>query len=179
MKVLSWSFSIVLAVVVAGLAFIHFSPDYNMYLVRSESMKPAINMGDLVITGPLGGPLNGEIKPGTIVTYERGKEMVTHRVVSLVDINTLVTKGDAAEDPDPNPVTISQIRGAYLFKLPYLGYLSSFIRTKVGWFVIIILPAMLLVALIIKEIVREALKEYRNNNCKVSQLEGLNNVDEM
>ncbi len=116
-------------------------------------MKPTINMGDIIITGPL----NGEVKPGTIVTYELGKALVTHRALS-VDGDTLVTKGDAMEDPDPRPVTISQVVGVYLFKIPNIGYLSNFIRTKPGWFGIVILPAMVLVSFIVKDVVKEALR---------------------
>lgn len=116
MKVFSWLVSIILALVVAGFLFVYFSPDYDMRLVRSESMEPAINMGDMVVTGPLG----GEVEPGSVITYQRGSEIVTHRVLS-VDGGTLVVKGDAVEDPDPWPVTLSDVRGVYLFKLPYLG----------------------------------------------------------
>ena len=75
-KGISWLVSLTLALLVAGLVFVHFSPDYGMYLVSSESMKPAINVGDGIVTGPLGGPSNGEVKPGTVVTYERGKELL-------------------------------------------------------------------------------------------------------
>ena len=120
-------------------------------------MKPAINMGDMIVTGPVNGPLNGEVEAGTIVTYEHGKETVTHRVLS-VDGDALVTKGDAAEDPDPWAVTLSDVKGTYLFKIPYVGYLLSFIQSKLGWFLVIILPAALLVALLVKEIVKEALR---------------------
>lgn len=119
-------------------------------------MKPAINIGDMIVTGPLNGPLNGGVKPGMIVSYEYGKELVTHRVLS-VDSDTLVTKGDAAEDPDPYPVTVSQVSGIYLFKIPYIGYLSNFMRTKSGWFLVIITPALLIVAFLVKGIVKEAL----------------------
>ena len=156
MKFLSWFISIILAVIVAALGFIYFSPDYSMYLVRSESMKPAINMGDMLVAGPLDGPFNGAIQPGMIVTYERGQEFVSHRVLS-VDGETLVTKGDAVEDPDPWPVTMSAVSGIYLLKVPYAGYLSHFMRTRVGWFLVIIIPATLLVAFLIKDIVKEAL----------------------
>ena len=68
MKTFSWIVSIILGIALAGLAFLYFTPGYNLYLVRSESMKPAINMGDLIITGPMNGLINGEVKPGTIVT---------------------------------------------------------------------------------------------------------------
>ena len=150
MKVFSWLVSVVLALVIAGFIFLYFSPDYDMRLVRSESMKPAINMGDMVVTGPLG----GEVKPGSIVTYQRGAELVTHRVLS-VDGDTLVVKGDAVEDPDPWPVSLSEVRGVYLFKIPYIGYVADFIGTRFGWFLVIILPATALVALLIWDIFRE------------------------
>jgi signal peptidase len=154
MKVFSWIVSIVLVLIIAGFIFVYFSPDYDMCLVRSESMKPAINMGDIVITGPRGGLLTGEVKPGTIVTYQRGDELVTHRVLS-VNGDALVTKGDAMEDPDPWTVSLSDISGVYLLKIPYVGYVADFVRTKLGWFLLIILPATALVALLVRDIVKE------------------------
>ena len=154
MKVFGWLVSIVLALVIAGFVFVYFSPHYDICLVRSESMKPAINMGDMVITGPLDGPLSGEVEPGTIVTYQRGEELVTHRVLSI-DGDTLVTKGDAVEDPDARSVNLSDVRGVYLFKIPYIGYVSSFVQTKVGWFLAIVIPATALVALLIRSIFKE------------------------
>ena len=121
-------------------------------------MKPAINMGDFIITGPLDGPINGEITPGTIVTYEYKKENITHRVQSIDD-KTLVTKGDAVEDPDSWSVALSDVRGIYLFKIPYVGFATTFVRTKLGWFLTIIIPAALLVGWLAKDIVKEALSD--------------------
>ena len=139
MKIFSWLISAVLVLIVACLAFIYFSPGYSLLLVRSESMRPAINMGDLIVTVPVNGPVNGEVKPGTIVTYQHGKESFTHRVVS-VDGETLVTKGDATEDPDPWAVTLSDVEGIYLFKIPYIGFVTSFkirpsITSAMSWFI--------------------------------------------
>ncbi len=157
-KVFGWLVSVILVLVLASFAFLYFSPDYNLYLVRSESMRPAINMGDFIITGPLDGPINGEIKPGTIVTYEYKKEKVTHRVLSI-DGEALVTKGDATEDPDPWSVTLSDVRGIYLLKIPYVGFVTNFVRTKLGWFLSIIIPGALLVFWLAKDIVKEALSD--------------------
>jgi len=157
-KVLSQLVLALLILVLAGLAFMYISDGYNLYLVRSESMRPAINMGDVIITGRLNGPINGEVKPGTIITYEYDKELITHRVESI-DGNTLVTKGDATEDPDPWSVTMSDVRGVYLFKIPYVGFVTHFIRTKLGWFLTIIIPAALLVCWLAKDIVKEALSD--------------------
>ena len=158
MKVVSWLISMVLCLVVVGFVLLYLAPGYNLYLVRSGSMRPAINMGDLIITGPLNNSINGEVKPGTIVTYEYKKELITHRVQST-DGNTLVTKGDAAEDPDPWPVTVSDVKGIYMFRIPQVGYLTNFVQTKHGWFLSIIIPAALLVGWLAKDIVREALSD--------------------
>ena len=158
MKIAVRTVSIILGLIVAALAFVFFSPDYDIYFVRSESMKPAINIGDMVIAGPAGA--GGGIKPGVIVTYELGKNLITHRVLSI-DGDTLITKGDASEDTDPRPVQLSQVKSRYLFKIPYIGYLTSFMRTRLGWFLAIILPAIALVGFIVKDIIKEAL---RNEN---------------
>jgi signal peptidase len=150
-KIVSRSVLVLLGLIVAALAFIYFSPDFNLYIVRSESMKPTINMGDLIVTGPL----NGEVKPGTIVTYEYSRELLTHRVYS-VEGDRLVTKGDAVEEADPWSVKVSDVKGVYLFKIPYVGYVTSFVQTKLGWFLLIIIPAALLVGWLAKDIVKEA-----------------------
>jgi signal peptidase I len=154
-KVASWIFLIPLLLVTTGLVFVYFSPDYNLYLVKGNSMEPAVNMGDAVFTGPQGGLLSGEVEPGTIVTYIKGNSPVTHRVIAVEGSN-LITKGDAVEDPDSKPVPISEICGVYLTKIPYLGYFSNFIRTTVGWLVVVIAPTILLVGFLMRRVVREA-----------------------
>ncbi|MBA7701120.1 hypothetical protein ES703_109851 [subsurface metagenome] len=148
---LGWLLFVILAIGMAGFGSLFLSPDYNIYLVRSDSMKPAINAGDMIITAPV----NGQVRPGDIVTYERVNELVTHRVVSI-DGDKLVTKGDALQHSDPWSVTLSDVKGSYLFRLPYVGYLSNFIKTRLGWLLVIILPATALVAFLIKDIVKEA-----------------------
>ena len=157
-KIFSWLVTAVLVLVVAGLVFIYFSPGYDLRLVRSESMRPAVNMGDLIITGPVNGPINGEVKPGMIVTYQHSKELITHRVQSI-DGTTLVTKGDAVEDADSWPVTLSDVTGIYLFKIPYVGYVTSFVQTKFGWFLAIIIPAALLVLWLVKDILKASFSD--------------------
>lgn len=147
-----------LCLILAGLALLYFADGYDLYIVRSESMVPTINMGDLIVTGPMDGPINGEVKPGTIITFLHSKQLITHRVQS-VDGEALVTKGDAVEDPDPWSTTMSDVRGTYMFRIPYVGFLTNFIRTKQGWFISIIIPGALLVCWLAKDIVKEALSD--------------------
>lgn len=145
---------VVLALVLAGLGFVYFVPGYDLYLVRSESMTPTINMGDLIITGPV----DENVEEGEIITFEWSGELVTHRV-HTIDETVIHTKGDAVEDPDPWTITNSNVRGTYLFKIPYVGFVTRFIQTKIGWFITIIIPAMALVVWLAKDIVKEALSD--------------------
>ncbi len=158
MKIISRIIMSGLVLILAGLAFVYFVPGYNLYLVRSESMTPNIKMGDLIITGPMDGPINGEVRTGTVVTYKHQGELITHRVEEI-NGTVLVTRGDAVEHADPWQVTLSDVQGVYLFKIPSVGYLTNFVQTKTGWFVSIIIPGALLTLWLVKDIVKEAFSE--------------------
>ncbi len=168
MKILVWTLSVILAVLVVGLAFVYFSPDYDMYTVRSESMSPALKIGDMLFTGPVNGPFGGGIQPGTIVTYQKNGELVTHRIISLEN-GVLIAKGDANADPDQVPVEAASIKGVMLFNVPLAGYMTGFIRTKLGWFLVILLPTALLAGWLIMDILKEA---FRSDGAKVVTTKG-------
>ncbi len=146
----------ILTLGIAGSIFFHFSSDFNTYIARSDSMSPAINRGDIVFTGPSNGLFSKDIGPGTIITYVREEITVTHRVIA-VDGDMLVTKGDASEDADMWPVPMSNVIGVYLFRLPYLGYVSNFFRSEIG-FIVIIIPIILLSLFIIRDVVKQVRK---------------------
>jgi len=157
-RLLRMGVSIALLVFVSIMGFFYVSKDYNAYIVLSDSMQPAITSGDLVLVGSPDHPFVDEIEPGTIVTYRHNEALVTHRIVT-VSGDTLVTKGDAMEDTDPWTVSrFSDVEGSYIACIPYVGNLNAFIKTKIGWFITIILPAIFLLTLIIREIVKEALR---------------------
>ena len=165
MKIFIWMVSIILGLIVAFLAFVFISPDYDLYIVRSGSMEPAINVGDMVLAGPVG---TGGIKPGVIISYEAGKNLITHRVLSI-DGNTLITKGDANKEPDPNPVRLSQVQSRYIFRIPYVGYVAGFLRTRPGWLLSIVLPSIVLVGFIVKDIIKEASRNEKSEKIVVKK----------
>jgi signal peptidase I len=153
----TWAITGVLGVLIAGFVFVQFVPGYSMYFVRSDSMKPLISAGDLIITGPQGNLLTGDIKEGSVVSFKRGKDMVTHRVVEVKG-SELVTRGDANEEIDSRTTAMSSVSGVYMMKIPYLGFLSSLVSSRQGWFMVIVLPTMLLVSWLVYEILRECFK---------------------
>jgi signal peptidase len=146
----------ILVAVVGILAFFYLDDDYSAYVVKSDSMQPTINSGDMVFIGRSNQLFVGDIAPGKIITFERHGEMVTHRVKSIVG-DTIYTRGDALEDTDPWVVSrFFDVKGCYIFRIPYVGLISNFLKTKIGWFVCIILPAICLLGFIISDIVKEA-----------------------
>jgi signal peptidase len=152
--------TIALILTLAVIAYICIVDDYSVYVVKSDSMKPVFASGDLLVIGKPGAPLVPDIAAGQIVSFQRNGEFVTHRIVAI-DGNIVHTKGDAMEDIDPWTVSsLADIQGCYLFRIPYIGLVSVFLKTKVGWFVCVVLPALCLVAFLIKDIVKEVRQRY-------------------
>jgi signal peptidase I len=145
-----------LVVAVGLIAYIYFSDDYSVYIVKSDSMRPVFSSGDLVVIGKAGLPFVSDIAPRRIVSFQHNGELVTHRIVSI-EGDTVRTKGDSQEDIDPWPVSrFADIKGCYMFHIPYVGLVSAFLKTRLGWFVSVILPALCLIGFLIRDIVREA-----------------------
>ena len=136
-----------LAVLVISLLYLVFSPHYLVLIVRSESMKPTFNMGDVIVLRAYEG---GELEPGEVIAFEEQGNTVTHRVFSS-DGGVIHTKGDAVEDVDNWELQGSQVKGTYLFKLPYLGYVAKFLRGKAGALMLIVAALAFLIWIIVSE----------------------------
>jgi signal peptidase I len=157
-KIFTWTIAALLMVVIGGLVFVYFNPDYTVTTVRSGSMTGTFNTGDVIITVPVNSIFKNGVRVGDVVIYQHNSDMITHRVIGI-DGDRLQTKGDAVEHQDPWQVSLSEVKGAYLFKVPNLGFLLTFMGTKRGWFIAIIIPALVLVGWIIKDILKETFSD--------------------
>lgn len=100
------------------------------YEVQTDSMRPALPPGTLVVVRPVD---PDEVGVGTIITYqlESGESAVaTHRVAEIGINNatgerTFRTKGDANDGVDPEPVRPAQVRGEVWYAVPYVGHLNA------------------------------------------------------
>lgn len=124
---------------------------HKVLTVLSGSMEPAIHTGDVVIIRSLAE--KEEIQEGNIITFrtkEKADMLITHRVVGVVSVNDVpsayVTKGDANDVEDLSTVARSQVVGTYAWRLPYFGYLVSFLRKPLGIILCVILPGLILIA---------------------------------
>ncbi|PZR53757.1 signal peptidase I [Xylanimonas oleitrophica] len=97
------------------------------YTVLSPSMEPRYPVGTLVVVRP-----TDDVRTGDVITYQlRSGEahVVTHRVVAVGATTTgeprYVTRGDANEAADREPVRPVQVRGEVWYHVPWLGRVSA------------------------------------------------------
>ena len=133
-------------------------------VVLSGSMAPALPVGGMVFVRPAD---TAAIRPGDIITFStprlsaadtNGGSMTTHRVTSVrreVEGLAFTTKGDANNAVDSWTVPARSVRGVVVFTLPLLGYLSVFARSRIGFALLVLLPALLLILAEGFEVVRE------------------------
>ena len=134
---------------------------YKFFTVESGSMKPSLNVGDLILIKE-----EPKYSPGDIDTFatpieNKGLQIVTHRIISKEKIAErwmYTTKGDFNSVRDIKPVEEGQIVGKYLLKIPLIGLLISFMRTVLGFTIILVIPSTIIIyeeVLNIAKVIRE------------------------
>jgi signal peptidase len=140
------------AVVVTALGLwvvTHLAPGvgHGLFAVRSGSMNPALEVGDLVVTR-LVDP--SEIRSGDVITIGTGgRAIVTHRVVAVQatdDGPVFTTRGDANATPDPIAVRADQLHGRVDWRVPLLGFVLAMIAMPAGILALVSIAAALLTA---------------------------------
>jgi len=137
-----------LLVVICATLFTIIAPflGWRIDVVLSGSMEPAVQTGSVVFVRPIGPEA---IRTGDIVMYSSPDKtsLITHRVVKIEYEPglRLVTKGDANNNTDINPIQPDQIVGIVTFIVPFLGYLTQFIRTPLGFILFFLAPAAILI----------------------------------
>lgn len=131
--------------------------NYQLLVVRSGSMEPAISTGDIVVVKP-----QDSYGEGDVITFRSGSDSVTHRIIA-VENGRYVTKGDANDSADIRPVPFRQVQGQVLFNLPWLGYLVAASQEPLGFLFLIIVPALYI---IVSESVK-VVKEVRGKKSEV------------
>ena len=101
---------------------------YGSFVIATESMTGELNRGDVAIYQSYRGEA---ISEGQIIVFERGRSMIIHRVVDIEIINGTTryyTKGDANDALDAGYVTKGDIVGLVIYKLPFMGHPTLWMR---------------------------------------------------
>lgn len=138
------------ALLLIGVTLLFFVPslpvdEIDMKIVKSGSMEPSIMTGGIVVIRK-----SATYVPGDVITFQsQGADIpTTHRIISVEegDGKTMfVTKGDANEDPDTEPVLRENVIGTVQFTVPFLGFVLDFARQPLGFAILIGLPSLLII----------------------------------
>lgn len=145
-----WFLGLLFLAVAATVALpaLNYPLPYQIYSIDSGSMNPTLPVGSLILIQK-----QPEYAKDDIITFRaeaNPKTVITHRVVSRekdddISKHFYQTKGDANEDPDPEPVDASRVIGKVIFHAPIIGHLPTFAKTQTGFVILIIIPATLIV----------------------------------
>jgi signal peptidase len=159
-------FLVVIAVVVFVSAF-KIPGGLRIFTVQSGSMVPALRTGSIAINKS-----QSVYKVGDIITFfdnKNPKETITHRIVEIkTDNNSVryVTRGDANNASDSEERPKESVLGKVLFSIPYVGYPVAFAKTQIGFLLLIVIPATILIYSEIMNIKEELSEIFKKRNDK-------------
>ena len=123
---------------------------YKFYVVLTGSMTPTIAPGDLVIVKDVE---PSQVKTGDIITFAsaNSKNITTHRVQSVKNDKGIefVTKGDANNVTDLNPVAQKYLIGRVVSHVDKIGIAMQSIQNHLMQIVIIILAVGVLLFVLV------------------------------
>lgn len=103
---------------------------FEMYDVVSGSMEPEIPVGSVLYVKACD---LQDVTEGDVIAYEDADGVVAHRVVTnRPSLGEFVTKGDANDVEDREPVPYDRVVGRVELHLPVLGMVTSLYASAVG-----------------------------------------------
>ena len=99
---------------------------YSVAVVISGSMSGSIEVNDMVVIHE-----QDSYALGDVITFKSGKNLVTHRIVAQA-AGGFITKGDANNTSDLEPVPQENIVGKVIWVIPNIGAAIEFSRTPLG-----------------------------------------------
>ncbi|NLC54458.1 MAG: signal peptidase I [Erysipelothrix sp.] len=150
---------LIFAFLLVGVRFLGYTP----YAIISGSMEPAYPVGSLVYVQKVDVE---EIEVNTPITFVLNEDLVvaTHRVVDIdKEAKLFKTKGDANNSVDGKPVHFNNVLGVVKYSLPYLGYLSVYLKSRKGLIVMISLIIVVVISTLIKIVIDDNKNEKQIN----------------
>lgn len=126
-----------------------YRPLFSLYNIATGSMEPNIKVDDVIVNVRVKSPES--IKVGDVITFISSSSIsknltVTHRVINIIKNDDgsyeYVTKGDWNPSADSATAKYNDVIGKVAIKLPGVGKIQGFVASKLGWFIVVLLPAM-------------------------------------
>ncbi len=171
--VFSWTFFVILTLIGILLIYYYisvrlyavkgekFEPKFSIYTIVSPSMEPTISVYDVIINTKIN--TIDDVKINDVITFISTWEVnsgmtVTHRVVGTKTLDDgtkcLITRGDNNTNSDQSCVKEGNVIGITKAVIPSLGKLQLFLSSRLGWLLIIVVPAIYIIIKDILKIIR-------------------------
>lgn len=123
-------------------------PLISIFTIVSPSMEPNIMVYDVIVD--LKVDKETDLKKGDIITFysnniNTGGYTITHRIYDITEVDgetRYVTKGDNNPNIDDGYITFKDIVGKVRITIPDLGKLQFFMSSRIGWLIVILIPAL-------------------------------------
>ena len=161
----------------------NYEPKIRLYTIVSGSMEPNIRVYDVILDTTVTKP--EQIKIGDVITFKSTSNIsngliVTHRVVDIRNVNgkpEYVTKGDYNPTPDGDTAKFDNIIGKVRMRFPQLGRLQFFLAKKIGWLVVVVLPALGVIIYDIIKLIKLVKIKDEGSNINNNNKPGNNTID--
>lgn len=119
---------------------------YRAYIITTDSMKPNISQGDIIIIKETE---EEKLKIDDIITFRKNNKLITHRIIEIETDEEgnrqYVTKGDNNNIEDLEKVSCQEIEGKKTVRIPVLGKVVILLQDEV--YIILIAIILLLIYL--------------------------------
>lgn len=148
-SVAAWLFLMIMVALLLATVVVPRVSGGQAYTVLTNSMKPDLPPGTLIIIRPIAA---GQLAVGDVITYqlESGKPaVVTHRVVSVAyeadGEQSVRTRGDNNAAADQKPVRDVQVRGKLWYSIPWVGHVNSWVSGQRRSLILVVVVSGLLI----------------------------------
>jgi signal peptidase len=151
-----------LLVAVIGLFLAPRLLGWELQVVLSGSMGDALPAGSVSFVQPV---VPQSLQVGDLLVYELPRDrsqQVTHRIVERRGEGAALefrARGDANKAPDDYWIPASNVIGTVWGHIPYVGYVVPYVRTPVGYLILVVAPAAIIIYGEIKRILAAIRKQ--------------------
>lgn len=134
-----------------------FEPKFSIYTIVSPSMEPTINVYDVIVNMNVD---SDKVKVNDVITFISTSKItygmtMTHRVVKIKETadgsKCFVTRGDNNTNEDEACVEKNNLIGVVKAVIPGLGKIQSILASPIGWVMLIIFPAIII---LVKDLIK-------------------------
>ena len=164
-NIIKWSFIVIVFLYIAFVAVQRLSGNksimgYRLFTVATGSMEGVYNINDVIIVKDCD---TNNLKVGDDVAYmgkvdDLAGKLITHRIIDIKEnadgSRTFTTQGVNTDVEDPS-ITADQILGQVQGVMPVITQINHAVKSQVGFFLLVFVPLVLVIALEIAQTVVE------------------------